>query len=522
MPNRENLTIFADKEFVHKQFSSYNRASVSPLDSGWFANQDMSHFLRVEDNHGRREFVMLDADGPGVIVRWWMTFYKAQNGIIRVYIDDDPVPALQGRPDSLLSGSMLAGYPLSASVQEGAPPGEEGRDYDHNLYFPVPFSKHCKVTYECDSLRRLYNYEGIAVPKGYWWPDVFYNIGCRLYNKNTCLESFTKEISDKQKALTEQTGKALLSGEVSSTAEYSFDKQIQPNDSLVVQIKENQSAVNNLSVILDTVSKNQAFRSVVLKIAFDDLETVWVPVGEFFGCGYTFSPHTTWMNRSDEKGKLESFWIMPFQKKCMITLVNYGNEIVQLSGFAGIINYPWKPESMYFGASWHEYYRINSRDANNSPFDLNLIDIQGKGVYVGDQIALFNNTWQWWGEGDEKIFVDGESFPSIFGSGTEDYYGYSFGRQDAFSHPFISQPIGTGNMSYGTVLNIRQRSLDAIPFHSSISVNLELWHWAQVLMNYALTSYYYIMPPFTINIKPDIESVQHPVSITKEDFNMNR
>ena len=170
--------------------------------------------------------------------------------------------------------------------------------------------------------------------------------------------------------------------------------------------------------------------------------------------------------------------------------------------------------------AWHEYYHINSRDENGSPFDLNFIDITGKGVYVGDQVTLFNNTYQWWGEGDEKIFVDGEAFPSSFGTGSEDYYGYSFGREEPFSHPFLSQPVGTGNMAWGQVVNMRHRSLDAIPFSKSLSSNIELWHWASVKMNYALTTFFYVVPPFTTNVHRDIESVRHPVVLSKIDFNL--
>ncbi len=100
MTNRENLTRFPEKAYTHHQFSSYNRASVSPGTKGWFENNDMSHFIRKEDNSGRREFVLLDADGPGAIVRWWMTFYKAQNGVLRVYIDNDTTPVIKGTPRS--------------------------------------------------------------------------------------------------------------------------------------------------------------------------------------------------------------------------------------------------------------------------------------------------------------------------------------------------------------------------------------------------------------------------------------
>lgn len=517
---REALTYFPENEYKLIQVSSYNRASVSPDENGWFENNDMSHFIRIEENNGRREFVMLDAEGPGVIVRWWMTFYKAQNGTIRIYIDNDSVATISGSPDKLLSGNMLAGYPLSASVQKGAPIGEEGRDYDHNLYLPIPFNSFCKITYECDSLKVLYDYEGTSVPEGYWWPDVFYNICYRHYNPKTLIESFTAEALKRAGPLLEQTAKDLLLNEVNLSDKKEFEEQIQPDDSLVIEIIRKQHAIHFFSVKTDALNINQALRSTVLKITFDNNQTVWMPVGEFFGCGYSLSPHKTWMNTSDGKGNMESFWVMPFREKCVITLLNYGNEKVKISGIIGLNPYQWKASSsMYFGASWHEYYRIKSRNEKNSPFDLNFVNIKGKGVYVGDQINLFNNTYLWWGEGDEKIFVDGESFPSIFGTGSEDYYGYSFGRQEAFSHPFLSQPVGVGNMDWGITINMRHRSLDAIPFTTSIDSNIELWHWASIHMNYAMTSYYYVMLPFTVNTVNDAENVKRQVILNKEDFN---
>jgi hypothetical protein len=365
----------------------------------------------------------------------------------------------------------------------------------------------------------LYDYEGTAVPEGYWWPDVFYNICYRHFNVNTVVESFTTERLKKARPLLEQAEKGLLLDEVNLSDKKEFEEQLQPGDSLVIEIAQKQSAIHFFSVKIDAFNINQALRSTVLKIAFDGHKTVWLPAGEFFGCGYSLSPHKTWMNKSDDRGNMESFWVMPFRKKCVITLLNYGNVTVNISGIIGLNPYQWKASSMYFGASWHEYYRIKSRNEKNLPFDINFVNIKGKGVYVGDQINLFNSTYLWWGEGDEKIFVDGESFPSIFGTGSEDYYGYSFGRQEAFSHPFLSQPVGTGNMDQGITINMRHRSLDAIPFNASVSSNIELWHWASVHMNYSLTSFYYVMPPFTVNIVNDVESVQHKVSLTKEDFN---
>lgn len=515
MTDRKTLTYFPEIEYSHLHFSSYDRASVSPNGDGWFANIDRSNFLRVEENNGRREFVMVDTDGPGAIVRWWMTFYRAYDGVIRVYIDYDQDPVIEGSPAEVLIGSLLAAYPLTASVQEGAPRRQEGWGYDHNFYLPLPFSRHIKITYECDLLEVLREEDGHT----YYFPDVFYNIACRAYQNGTRVESFSRAVLEKAGPAIEESGRALLANQVDSGLKENFEKQILPGDSLVITIKKNRLALNHLMIELEASEMNQALRSTVLQASFDGHRTVWIPVGEFFGSGYLTNAHKTWMNQRNENGRMESFYVMPFREECVLTIFNHGNETIRINGLAGFTDYRWMPNSMYFGASWHEYHQIPTRDEEGSPYDLNFIELNGKGLYVGDQVTLFNNTHQWWGEGDEKIFVDGESFPSVFGTGTEDYYGYSFSRPEAFSHPFVAQPAGGGNVSRGVTVNSRHRSLDAIPFNASVKADMELWHWnKETCMNYALSGFYYIMPAFSSNIEPSVVSVRRPVALTTNDI----
>lgn len=499
------------------QAGSYNRKSVSPDSAGWFENNDMSHFIRVEENQGRREFVMLDTDGPGAIVRWWMTFYRAQDGIIRIYLDKSQDPVIQGAPGDLLSGPLLVPYPFSASVQEGAPLGEEGRDYDYNLYLPIPFSTHCKITYECDSLRILYDYEGRAVPEGYYWPDVFYNINYRIYDRTVRVKSFTLKELERCRNKIASAGSLLLSGVPLSGRKVSGEMRILPGDSLVLSDHSGPSAVGSLRAKISSSRPNQSLRSVVLSIRADGIASVWVPAGDFFGAGYTSQTHRTFYNSRDSSGMMSSFRIMPYRKNISIAFVNYGKDTVDVTAMADLIPYRWNDRSMYFGASWHEYHRLRTRDASGSPFDLTFIKLTGRGLYVGDQLTLFNDTYHWWGEGDEKTFVDNEPFPSIFGTGSEDYYGYSFGRREAFSHPFLSQPVGIGNTGRGVTINMRHRALDAIPFRKSIDSRIEMWHWADIEMNIALTSYYYFFDPVIRNIEPDIPSVRKKVAVNRHE-----
>ena len=103
-------------------------------------------------------------------------------------------------------------------------------------------------------------------------------------------------------------------------------------------------------------------------------------------------------------------------------------------------------------------------------------------MYVGDAVTVYNPNLGWWGEGDEKVYVDGETFPSHFGTGTEDYYGYAWGRYEPWiNHPFVAQPIGDGCYAHiGLAQNTRVRSLDAIPFTRSLRFDIELFDWSNI------------------------------------------
>lgn len=505
MSDREHLSYFPEQKFTLKQASSYNRESVAKEQQGWYANSDMSHFIRLESNNNRREFVMFDQEGPGAIVRWWMTFWRAENGILRVYLDNDSIPEIEGAPFDVISGQMLAEAPFSRVSSDESPVNERG----HNLYVPIPYAKHCKITYECDSL---------VAKDNHFFPDVFYNICYREYEEETKVKTFSTDRLQKAKQEFDKTKQILLADFSSGRKIKKFDKEVLPGDSLVFLVNEKNVAVSYLALDITSNNQEQSLRSTVMSAIFDGQQTIWVPVGEFFGTGYKMFPHKTWVNATTKEGRMQSSWEMPFREKCRLTYFNYGKDTIRLQGEIGLSDYTWKPNSMYFGACWHEYHHLKTRSGEGWFFDINYVDIKGKGLYLGDQVTLFNMAKMWWGEGDEKIFVDGETFPSSFGTGSEDYYGYAFARTEPFSHPFISQPTGAGNFAPEMTVNMRHRSLDAIPFNTSISSNIEMWHWASTCINYAMTSYYYIQPPFGINIKPDIKSVQRPVVISEKDF----
>lgn len=512
MVNKTAITHFPKPEYSLKQFSSYDRKSISPYKMGWFANEDWTQFIRVEKNNGHREFVLFDADGPGAIVRFWMTFSGegASDGILRIYIDGKKEPEIEGRPLKLLSGGVLAPAPLSTSV----PPEADYSKRGHNLYLPIPYAKHCKVTYESDIVR---------FEEGIWKPSIYYNINYRTYERGTKIKSFSKKDLVKLKKIIKKTASILLNPNVKYKEKFEKSRILLPSKKLSLNIFEKNRAISKIQVKIDAKDISQALRSTVLKISFDDHDTVWVPVGEFFGSGYEIRPSKTWYTRVGKEGLMEATWLMPFKRQAKVWLINYGEQKVKINLNVFTSKYKWKKNSLYFGASWHEYHGVSTAskpDLDNDEwhYDLNYVELKGKGVYVGDSITIFNTVGIWWGEGDEKIYVDGEKFPSSFGTGTEDYYGYAWCRPEEFTHPFIAQPSGEGNDSVGMTVNLRYRSLDAIPFKEKISSNIELWHWVKTRLNYAMTAFWYVKDGFKSNISPGPELVKLPVAHKRSDI----
>lgn len=521
MTNRETLPRYPDPYYTNRQFSSYDRGAEAPGDSSWFSNWDRSFFIREETNAGRNEYVMYDAEGPGAVVRFWMTFAGpgAGEGTLRFYFDRESEPTIEGSALDILSGGQLVGEPLSSSVS----PRTDYKRRGHNLYLPLPYSSHLQITYESDNIKT----EG-ATSGG---EAVYYNINYRTYEDGDAevktfshdqLSSADSLLRQVQRQLEERNKEKML--EQVTTTDSTFTETIEPGQSLSRMI-QGPAALRRLSVELDAADRNQALRSTILELIFDENRTVWVPVGDFFGTGYQIRPSDTWYTKVTEDGRLHAYWIMPFRDTAEIVFQNLGEEPVTIRNSSVVwSDWNWDGNSMYFGATWQNYSDFYTGETKNQegggdPSDVNYTRLEGQGVYIGDALTLFDTAWTWWGEGDEKIYVDGEDFPSHFGTGSEDYFGYAWARPEVFTnHPFISQPDGSGNFTPGYTVNIRHRSLDAIPFTEELKVDMEIWHWASTIMDYAPASFFYLKPGAEIRVEPDPEGASEKVALKRSDI----
>jgi hypothetical protein len=189
---------------------------------------------------------------------------------------------------------------------------------------------------------------------------------------------------------------------------------------------------------------------------------------------------------------------MPYEKTAKITLENLSDMAVQMKSEVAAVSRKWTSDSMHFHACWKSEFDVPTRPMQ----DWNYLNATGKGVFAGVAFYLDNPVKTWWGEGDEKIYVDGESFPSHFGTGTEDYYGYAWGCGERFYHAYHNQPRVDGPGLYGRTSINRFDILDRIPFTKSFKFDMELWHWADCKVNMAVIDYYYGVPGTKDAFKP--------------------
>jgi Protein of unknown function (DUF2961) len=273
------------------------------------------------------------------------------------------------------------------------------------------------------------------------------------------------------------------------------------------------------------------YRKVLLKIFWDDQEhpSVLVPLGDFFGLlnsipgTYTSLPLTVSAIESEEhqfggNAALNSYFNMPFNQRCRIEIENQ-NTVPYIQYF--YIDYelyrePLTPETLYFHAQWNRQnpcdgwapdlhvHGTEMTHASNLDGIGNylILEADGKGHYVGCNLAVRNTHGTWWGEGDDMIFVDDDTWPpSLHGTGSEDYFGNAWGMQN-HSFPMNGTMIHEAEVP-GYQHSYRFHITDAIRFEKRILVTMEHGHANHLSDDWASTAYWYqTLPSKSFGILP--------------------
>jgi hypothetical protein len=183
---------------------------------------------------------------------------------------------------------------------------------------------------------------------------------------------------------------------------------------------------------------------------------------------------------------------MPFGNGARVELVNDGKTRQQVRFEISHAPLSLPPQRLArFHAKWHRDALLPSE--HERWLDWPLVKTWGAGRFVGVMLHIWNPRGSWWGEGDEKFFVDGEKFPSTFGTGSEDYFGYAWCNPTPFQNAYHNQTHNDGN-NKGHVSVNRWHIQDNVPFHQAFEGCIEKYYPNQRPTLYASTAYWYLAP----------------------------
>jgi hypothetical protein len=174
-------------------------------------------------------------------------------------------------------------------------------------------------------------------------------------------------------------------------------------------------------------------RDLVLRAYWDDEETpsVEVPIGDFFCCGSgTRALVTSAPIVVAPTSGMNSYFTMPFGSRARLTVTN--EHPGEVGGFFFQIDYTLSPERPVDEARFHAQWRRQNPTVQGVDYTI-LDGVTGRGAYIGTFLSITCLERYWYGEGEVKFFIDGDEYPTICGTGTEDYAGGAWAFQDRLS-----------------------------------------------------------------------------------------
>ena len=218
-------------------------------------------------------------------------------------------------------------------------------------------------------------------------------------------------------------------------------------------------------------------KDMVLRIYWDgrDEPGVEAPVGDFFASGFGERMEVTSLPVLVEKGaSYNCFWPMPFAKSARIEIENDSDKEIALLYY----NLDWiakdalPPDTPYFHAQYKQEYPLAAGSG-----DYVVFEGEGRGHYVGTFLSVRSRSPGWFGEGDVKMWIDGEAEPSIWGTGTEDYFLCAWGLHQG-CYPYFGVPLTDGGFTMGgKTCAYRWHLPDPVVFGESLVVKLERMGW---------------------------------------------
>ena len=496
LTDMEHLAVLPAEGERGAMYSSYDRRSAYNEETGHY-----EHWLANGDGRGRVEtlddgrHVLADIEGPGVIWRIWSA---------------DP---RDGKIEFVIDGEKAIDVPFKALFDGTTAPFDHGslsyttRADGANAFVPIPFQESVRIVADPDWGR-------------------YFQFSYTTYPQGTQLPTFSMDLGEEDAAALAQAAKTL--GGDASQIEAPGDAEtmtqsvdVPAGGAATVAELDGPRAIVGLKIdpedFANKAEAEIALATTMLRVTWDgeDNPSVLAPLGNFFGSPMGLNPHNSYPAGVSDDGVLYSRWYMPFGESAKIELVNDGEHGRTFD--VTLMHEPLDRDAGAYGRFHAKYTRGHRVERADLWPDWTFLDTQGRGRFVGMGLHVWNGTGKghnrkyaldgghWWGEGDEKLFVDGETTPSTFGTGTEDYFGYAWCNPNYFENAYHGQPLTQNN--YGHQAVHRYQVAENVPFQKSFDGAMEKYYGDEWPTRYGAVVYWYLdedgTDPFTE--KPTVE-----------------
>ncbi len=466
-----------------KEFTSYDRRSVYNEESGtyenWSANADGNGIIREEDGGS----VIAEMEGPGYITRIWSAQVNGYgSGKIKIFIDGNETPVIDTTFQSLFRGSKKI-FPydsLSYMAARGL-----------NCYVPITYNQSCKVVVY-DKWGQYYHINYVTLPE------------------NATVESFTYPLSEENEAALKKADE-YLSGDLSVIEAEEGDKEFEQTvtaksgERTELFSTTGKGAIKGLQIQVEGLTGEfedwQTLKELTLSMYWDNESepSVWTPLEDFFGTTGGVNPYQSLPLGVTQDGVFYCRWYMPYNDGAKILVENDGSSDFKIK--VRVVTEETDVENkMRFHAKWQRME--DAEDEDQRWPDSSVLSVNGRGRFLGMMLHNYKTSGEvdpdcregfaWWGEGDEKFYIDGEKFPSWFGTGTEDYFGYAWCDPTLFDQAFHAQTYNKGGVNEeGNKVLCRYQIIDNIPFFESFQGYLEKYY-GEDYVRYANVAYFYL------------------------------
>jgi hypothetical protein len=272
-------------------------------------------------------------------------------------------------------------------------------------------------------------------------------------------------------------------------------------------------------------------RDIVLRMYWDGavVPSVEVPIGDFFGEGHALPPPFYDKRRytvvsvpvvvGTNERAFNCYWPMPFHRSARIEIFNAGEH--SLKQFYYHVDYELGPQpegTALFHAEFRQAMNLTGQVTSDDYVNLEgkdnyvLFETEGRGHYAGCFLYVDTEPGGWWGEGDDMIFIDHDTLPTITGTGSEDYFNNAWTFHHAFTFPWYGCPLLAPRADGGVYTNLyRFHGPDPVRFQSHIRVTIERWWETCKTNNLSSVAFWYQTEPAAAREPLPVGAANHPV-----------